>query len=100
MIIIIPIDELQIHVIIEGRVQGVGFRYYVLEKASELGVSGWVRNTFQGQVEVVAEGQKETLDKFIELLKHGPSLSFITNIEVIRKNASGEFTEFSLRSTA
>jgi acylphosphatase len=94
-----PNDQVQIHVIIEGRVQGVGFRYFVLEKAYELGVKGWVRNTYNGEVEVLAEGSNKQIEKFLGLIRQGPSLASITKIDIQRNVASGEYIDFSLRLT-
>ena len=56
-----------LHSRIEGYVQGVGFRYFVLEKAQDLGLTGWVRNCTNGDVEVLAEGTREQLEKLLVL---------------------------------
>ena len=57
---------------VEGRVQGVGFRYSCLNEGQRLKVSGWVRNTWAGDVEVWAEGPKEKLDALLQWLRRGP----------------------------
>lgn len=59
-----------LHFLIRGRVQGVGFRWFVHREAAELGLRGWVRNTDSGEVEVLAAGDKESLDDLrVELRK-------------------------------
>jgi acylphosphatase len=58
--------------IVRGRVQGVGFRWYVLNHAQALGIRGWVANTPDGSVEVVGFATRETLDQFDALLEKGP----------------------------
>ena len=95
-----PNDVVQIHVIIKGYVQGVGFRFFVLEKANVLGIQGWVRNTISGQVEVLAEGTVEQINQFLELIKQGPRQALVTDIEIEKNDPSGEFIGFSLRNTA
>jgi acylphosphatase len=60
-----------LHFLIRGRVQGVGFRWFVHREASELGLRGWVRNTDTGDVEVVASGPPEDLDELRSELKKG-----------------------------
>ena len=74
------------HILVTGRVQGVGFRYNTLELAQSLGISGWVRNTENSAVEIIAQGQKDALEKFVEKIKKG---FFSGNI----KNCSVEFEE-------
>ncbi len=61
-----------LHFLIQGRVQGVGFRWFVHREASELDLRGWVRNTEEGDVEVVAAGEAADLDELRSSLKRGP----------------------------
>jgi acylphosphatase len=61
-----------LHFLIQGRVQGVGFRWFVQREASELDLRGWVRNTEEGEVEVVASGTAEDLAKLRASLRRGP----------------------------
>lgn len=67
--------------IVVGRVQGVGYRYFVLRQAEVLGVTGFARNRPDGSVEVVAEGSDELLAQLEERLREGPSFSTVTNVE-------------------
>ena len=60
-------------VFVRGRVQGVGFRWWTRARARELGLNGWARNTDDGRVEVVAEGERAELDRLLELLDEFPS---------------------------
>jgi len=68
--------------LVRGRVQGVGFRYFVERQAARLAVSGWVRNTVDGSVEAVAAGSPEVLGEFEEVLRRGPQLSFVESVSV------------------
>jgi acylphosphatase len=61
-----------LHFLIQGRVQGVGFRWYVHREASELDLRGWVRNTEDGEVEVVASGEQADLAELRASLRRGP----------------------------
>ena len=54
------------HIIFYGRVQGVGFRYYTVQKANQLGLTGWVKNLTDGRVEAELQGQAELVDSFVE----------------------------------
>jgi acylphosphatase len=87
----------RIHIWVSGVVQGVGFRYFTVRKARESGVSGWVRNTPDGRVEIVAEGKKWQLEDFAERVKIGPSLSSVTGIEIKQEKYQKEFEEFEVR---
>ncbi len=69
-----------LHFLVCGRVQGVGFRWYVHREASELQLSGWVRNTEDGDVEVVAAGTAEDLDELRTSLRRGPRGSRVDRI--------------------
>ena len=89
-----------IHIIIEGRVQGVGFRYFTREQAQKLNLTGWVRNTFDGNVEAYAEGSQPDLDTWLDLLQQGPVSAFVTNIHKEWKPAQGKFKKFQVASTS
>lgn len=90
------IETIRLHVLIEGLVQGVGFRYYVLEMAKQLGISGWVRNTLKGQVEVTAEGTQENLNKLLSFLRKGPQMAYVTGVQQEWQSATGEYTQFNI----
>ena len=65
-----------------GRVQGVGFRYFVWREAESLGVDGWVRNRGDGTVEAFARGSNEELDRFQDRIQEGPRWSRVTSVSV------------------
>ncbi len=90
---------LRLHVIVEGRVQGVGFRAYVVEWAYTLGVTGWVRNRWDGSVEVTVEGDRKGLERMETALRRGPSMAEVSQATVEWSDATGEFRDFRLRST-
>jgi len=89
----------RLHAVVEGRVQGVGFRAFVQLNAGELGLTGWVRNRWDDSVEVMAEGSPEALDRLEAALRRGPRSAFVTAVKVERSPATGEFSGFSIRST-
>jgi acylphosphatase len=66
-----------------GKVQGVGFRYSTLQKANELGITGFVKNRSDGSVYIEADGEPETIDKFVIWCKQGPSWSRVDDIKVV-----------------
>lgn len=69
-----------LHFLVQGRVQGVGFRWFVHREASELGLRGWVRNTEEGEVEIVVSGTAESLDELRASLRRGPRGSRVDRI--------------------
>lgn len=71
-----------LHITVHGRVQGVGFRQFVLETAHDLGVRGWVRNTPQGTVEALAEVSAANRQRFLDALREGPSLARVQDVTV------------------
>ena len=76
-----PHAEKAIRVTVEGRVQGVGFRYTTRGVAQELGLTGWVRNLPNGAVEVWAQGSIDTVEQLQALLEQGPQGSFVKSVE-------------------
>ena len=82
---------------ISGRVQGVGFRYAALDEARRLGVTGWVRNTHDGAVELVAEGDRNELQRLVAWCHGGPRGALVTNVEERWLEHHGDFTDFRIR---
>jgi len=74
-------DDLGVRFVVTGRVQGVGFRWWVARKATEIGVRGWVRNLEDGSVEVTARGAAHSIATLSGLLARGPRLSRVDNVE-------------------
>lgn len=86
----------QLHLFYSGRVQGVGFRYTVLDIAAERKVCGWVRNLDDARVEVVAEAEEETLNDFLRQIRQQFS-RFIQNVDTEWLPARGEFCDFQIK---
>jgi acylphosphatase len=82
-------NEERAHVFVSGRVQGVAFRDATRSQAEQLGLSGWVRNTQDGQVEAVFEGDPDTVQQMIEWCKSGPSSADVENVSVDNEQPEG-----------
>ncbi|MGD2113598.1 MAG: acylphosphatase [Acidobacteriota bacterium] len=82
---------------LEGRVQGVGFRWFVRERARELGLHGWTRNEPDGSVTVVASGEPEVLARFEELLRQGPPAGRVDRLESREADAAPVVDGFEVR---
>jgi len=91
-------DRARLSVQVYGRVQGVYFRYFVLNTARGLGLKGYVRNLASGDaVEVRAEGKKSQLDKLLEQLKVGPPRAWVKSVEIDWSDCPGGFDSFNIR---
>ena len=90
----------RIHAIVDGRVQGVGFRYFTQERAVHLGLTGWVRNRWNGTVELVAEGPKADLETLLRAVLRGPRVGTTQNVKVDWLENTDEFPSFRIRQTA
>lgn len=84
---------------VSGRVQGVGFRYYVLENAQQMGLKGWVRNRRDGSVELLAEGSQFVLENLIKAVWQGPRSSAVQDVITDWETPTGEFSRFRIRMT-
>jgi acylphosphatase len=84
----------RLHALVEGIVQGVGFRYFVIHYAEELQLTGWVRNLWDGRVEVVAEAPRTVLEKMLEHLQEGPRGAQVSKVDAQWQPATNEFKEF------
>ena len=72
-----------IRVVASGRVQGVGFRWFVREEARRVGVDGWVRNCPDGTVEVLAAGSQESVDALVRAVRRGPTAARVDVLSVL-----------------
>ena len=86
-----------VRIIIQGLVQGIGYRFFVIRKAQEYHIKGYVRNLPDRNVEVVAEGDKGMLSEFIEKLRIGPAAAHVTGIDVGWSEQEPEFTDFDVK---
>ncbi|MGC4083469.1 MAG: acylphosphatase [Vicinamibacterales bacterium] len=82
---------------VTGRVQGVGFRFFVNRAAAVEGLHGWVRNLPDGSVETQAEGEFESLERFERQIRQGPPSSRVDAVDVIETSATGLDTGFTVR---
>ncbi|MBN1673799.1 MAG: acylphosphatase [Kiritimatiellae bacterium] len=89
----------RIHVLIHGRVQGVGFRAFTQRNARRLGIAGWVRNLPTGEVELVAAGGQETLAEFEQTYRKGPRGASVEKVDFLAAPAPESFAGFEIRPT-
>lgn len=87
----------RLHIFISGDVQGVFFRAGTQTEARRLGLVGWVRNTEDGRVEVLAEGERSALEKLLEWCSHGPAGASVTKTEHEWLESKNEFRDFWIR---
>jgi len=76
-------------VLVRGRVQGVGFRYAIVDRARSRGVAGWVRNRADGAVETVLEGEPDAVDELVRFCRQGPRGSEVAGVEVSNEEPEG-----------
>jgi len=81
---------------IHGRVQGVCFRMFTQERAVELGLTGWVRNTWGRAVEAVFEGEEENVRAMVRWCHSGPSHAEVSKLDLTYADATGEFDDFRI----
>ncbi len=86
----------RVHVFVSGRVQGVFFRDYTRRWALSLGLTGWVKNLWDGRVEVVAEGEEEGIQALLARLREGPPGARVDNVAVTWEEYKAEFSDFRI----
>ena len=91
------IEKTRCRVRIQGRVQGVAYRWEALREAERLGVEGWMRNRSDGSVEGVFEGDRGSVEALIAWCRSGPALAGVTSLEVENQSYRGEFQDFQIR---
>jgi acylphosphatase len=87
----------RLHVHIHGRVQGVGFRYSAFERATALGLNGWVRNLPDGSVEAEFEGPKAVLQQMLAWCEIGPRAAKVTRVETTWQSGEPQYADFHFR---
>jgi len=92
-------ENVRVHVWVKGRVQAVGFRAFVYQNATQIGVTGWVRNVGYNTVEAVAEGSRSQIDRFLEMVKRGPNASRVDKSQEEWEGATEEFATFQVRAS-
>jgi acylphosphatase len=83
--------------LISGRVQGVGFRYFTRDVATREGLTGWVRNLADGRVQAYLEGEAESVTRVERLLRRGPGSGHVTDVAAVDEPAGGGYATFEIR---
>ena len=78
-------------------VQGVNFRWFTQRRAADLGLTGWVRNRADGSVELIAEGNRDTLERLLDAVRSGPPEAVVENVDAQWGTPTGEFHRFEIR---
>jgi len=87
----------RIHARVEGRVQGVGFRYHATDRALRLKLTGWVRNLPDGSVELEAQGKEGEVSRFLEYLREGPPSARVSRVHVDERATQPGEARFQIR---
>lgn len=85
-----------VHVLIEGNVQGIGFRQFVKSHANKLDIKGWVKNLPDRRVEAMFVGDRSNIEKMVELCRHGPFLAEVKDVKVSEEKDSVRFDSFEI----
>jgi acylphosphatase len=89
--------EVRAEIVVNGLVQGVGYRYFVLREAQELALNGYVKNLYTGEVLTVVEGEKAIVEDLINKLKVGPIHASVKSCKVDWQEPKNEFTDFEVK---
>jgi acylphosphatase len=89
-------ESVRIHALVRGMVQGVGFRYFVLNAARTAGLVGFVKNLRDGSVEILAEGPREELERFARDVSEGPRRGLVRDVQFTWAESTGEFESFEV----
>jgi len=92
-----PDEVARVDATVHGRVQGVGYRFFVLRLADRLDLSGWVANEPDGSVRCVAEGPRPVLERLVEALREGPPGAWVDDVAITWTPATGSFASFGVR---
>jgi acylphosphatase len=84
-------------IVVKGLVQGVGFRYFIYRHATNLGLSGFTKNLYDGSVEIEAQGNRSAIEELIKLVKVGPRSAQVTDLKIDWKESPNQYTHFDIR---
>jgi len=84
------------HIVVKGLVQGVGFRYYVHRHATSLGLTGFAKNLYDGNVEIEVEGERSSIEEFIRLVRVGPRSAQVTGLNLEWKDVERRYRHFEI----
>lgn len=87
----------QLHLIVTGRVQGVGFRYYSQNMALAQNINGWVRNLPDGSVEIIAEGEESYINNYLDSIKKGSPFSSVDSVVITENPTLHHYTSFTIK---
>jgi len=87
----------RVHIVVEGLVQGVGYRWFASRRAQALGLAGYVKNLYNGNVELDVEGDRSLIEDFIKEVKVGPRSAQVTNLRLSWEEPSNTYTHFEIR---
>ena len=90
------IQKSAVKIIVSGRVQGVGFRYYIAREANELELTGYAKNLWNGDVEIFAEGRSEFVEEFVKKAKLGPSHAKVESCKVEWLDFTNKYNNFDI----
>ena len=82
---------------VNGRVQGVGFRYFVWKAATELGINGYVQNQWDGKVKIVAQAEEHTLHTFQIIVAQGNRYAFVKELKINKLDSAEKYNDFEIR---
>jgi acylphosphatase len=92
-------DDAQCRAVVKGRVQGVGFRYFIQRQAADLGLTGWVRNLANGDVEFLARGPKDAVAQLLSRANEGPALAWVQHVAANWQPPDPNLKGFRVRET-
>jgi len=87
----------RLRVTVTGNVQGVGYRYFVLERAQSLSVHGWVRNLFDGRVEAELEGESGSVNMLLDAMREGPTFAHVEQVQTFPLGGGTQYNDFRIR---
>ena len=89
--------QIGVHITVQGLVQGVGFRYFVYRHASKLGLTGWVRNLYNDDVEIEVEGDRSMVEELIKEVKVGPRSAHVKDLKIEWQDFKNRYQAFEIR---